>query len=293
MKKAWRKKRLLLLICTAGLGCASPAGAQVSAYGAAKQVHWASAAFFGTGWYSVAENREAFIFRLPPRQTLRTAGWDDEGQRILGIEIHYPVTLGLHRLDDLPDFLEFENYGTLSFTPGIEIEVPVTPRWHLRPYAHAGFGYENTSNEWAGVWYGGLKSRYVMEQGEEFSWNLLGELSFAGYRPQYKERGQYGQVMAGLEFSHRLGAPGASNDPWHLDWHFTYSWMFDKLNFHVTPEEVVSVRDQWELGLALGKGRKKVKIAFFELEHVGLSFRFSSNGNYQAVTLNLRSPFTL
>ena len=99
--------------------------------------------------------------------------------------------------------------------------------------------------------------------------------------------------MAGLEFSHRLDAVDASNEPWHFDWHITYSWMFDKLNFHVTPEEVVSVRDQWELGLALGKGRKKVKIAFFELEHVGLSFRFSSNGNYQAITLNLRSPFTL
>ena len=30
-----------------------------------KQVHWATAAFFGTGWYQVDENRSVFIFRIP------------------------------------------------------------------------------------------------------------------------------------------------------------------------------------------------------------------------------------
>jgi len=259
-RNGWRITAFALLVASC-LGAAGSAVAQVSPYKAAEQVHWASAAFFGTGWYSVDENRQAFIFRIPPRQQIRASGWDAQGSRITGIEILYPVALGLHRIDDIPDFLEFDNYGTITFTPGVQVEVPVSERWYLRPYAHFGFGYEQTQGEWATIWYGGLRSRYSIVESESFSLNLLNELAFAGYKPEFKSRGQYGQVMAGL--------------------------------FHVAPEEVVSIQDEWEVGLALGKGRAGVKIGFLEFEQVGFSFKFSSNGDYQAITVNLRSPFTM
>ena len=64
------------------------------------------------------------------------------------------------------------------------------------------------------------------------------------------------------------------------------------LNF-ISPEDIVeSIDDQWEIGLALGRGGKGVKIWFLTFEHVGLSYKFSSNGRYKAITFNLRSPFT-
>jgi hypothetical protein len=47
------------------------------------------------------------------------------------------------------------------------------------------------------------------------------------------------------------------------------------------------------VGLALGRGRARVKIGFLEFEQVGFSFKFSSNGDYQAITVNFRSPFTM
>lgn len=258
-----------------------------------KQVHWASAAFFGTGWYRVDDNRKAFIFRIPPRQVVRESGWGEDGKRKLGWEILYPITLGLHQLDDIPDFIEFDNYGTITFTPGVQVEIPVSERWYLRPYGHLGFGYERKSGEWAGIWYGGIKSRYLLGQGETLVWSLLNAVSYAGYQPQYKQRGQYGSAMGGLEFNHALPGLEAGGDPLWFNWHITYDYLFDNLNFHVSEDEVVSIRDQWELGLALGKGRKKVKIWFVEFEQVGLSFKWSSNGEYRAITFNLRSPFTL
>ena len=58
----------------------------------ARQVHWAMGAFFGTGWYKVDDNRSMYIFRIPPRQTLRESSIDEEGKRKLGIEIQYPLT---------------------------------------------------------------------------------------------------------------------------------------------------------------------------------------------------------
>ena len=267
--------------------------AQVEPYAPEEQVHWASAAFFGTGWYQVDDNRNAFIFRVPPRQILTESGWDETGKRKLGIEIHYPLTFGLHQLDDIEDFIEFENYATLSFTPGVQVEIPVSPRWYLRPYAHLGFGYERESGEWASVWYGGIKSRYRLGESETLTWSLLNAVSYSGYKPQYKQRGQYGSAMAGLEFSQPLRGAKIGGDQVFVNTHITYSYLFDQLNFHVTEDEVVSIRDEWEIGLAMGMGDKKVKIWFLEYEQVGLSFKFSSNGDYRAIAVNLRSPFTL
>jgi len=258
-----------------------------------KQVHWAMAAWFGTGWYQVDDNRTTYIFRIPPRQTVRTSGWHEDGKRKLGVEILYPVALGLHTLDDLPDFLEFDNYGTITFTPGVQVEIPVTDRWYLRPFGHLGVGYEKESDEWASIWYGGLKSRYLLGERERFNWSLLSAVYFGGYKPEYKNRGQYASVMGGFEFDNKLGELTWGGEQMWLNWHLTYDYFFDNINFHASEENVVSIKDQWELGLALGTGDKRMKFWFMGFEHVGLSFKMSSNGEYQAISFNLRSPFTL
>ena len=65
-------------------------------------VHWGFSAFFGTGWYQVDDARSVFVLRIPPRQTVRESSYGGVGDRQIGIEIHYPLTLGLHNIDDLP-----------------------------------------------------------------------------------------------------------------------------------------------------------------------------------------------
>ena len=257
-----------------------------------RQVHWAMGAFFGTGWYQVDNNRSVFVFRIPPRQTVRRAGFDENGQRKIGIEIQYPLSFGLHRLDDIPDFVDFDNYGTVTFTPGVQVEIPVNRKWSLRPYAHIGAGYERESNEWAGIWYGGLKSRYLLGESDRFSWSLLNAVYYAGYKPEFKQRGRYASVMGGLEFNQPLRNMELGGDPVWLNWHVTYNYLFDKLNFHIADGRVESIQDQWEIGLALGKGDKPIKIWFMNFEHIGLSYKTSSNGHFKAISLNLRSPFT-
>lgn len=258
----------------------------------ARQVHWAMGAFFGTGWYQVEKNRSVFIFRIPPRQTISRAGFDSEGQRKLGIEIQYPLSFGLHQMNDIPDFIDFENYGTVTFTPGVQVEIPVNSKWSLRPYAHLGGGYEVDSGKWAGIWYGGIKSRYLLGESEKLRWNLLNAVYYAGYKPEYEERGRYGSVMGGLEFNQPLGKLELAGDPLRLNWHVTYNYLFDKLNFHLDENRVESIQDQWEIGLALAKESKPIKIWFMSFEHIGLSYKRSSNGHYRAISFNLRSPFT-
>lgn len=257
-----------------------------------RQVHWAMGAFFGTGWYQVDENRSVFVFRIPPRQILRESGLGEDGDRKIGIELHYPLSFGLHRLDDIPDFIEFDNYGTISFTPGIEFEVPVNEKWALRPYMHLGAGYERESGEWAGIWYGGVKSRYLLGEGASRRWSVLNAINYAGYKPEYKKRGRFGSVMAGLEFSRPLNKLEFRGEPLWLNSYVTYNYLFDKLNFHVGDDRTESIRDQWEIGLALGNSSNKMKIWFMTFEHIGLSYKTSSNGVFKAISVNLRSPFT-
>jgi hypothetical protein len=258
----------------------------------ARQVHWAMGAFFGTGWYQVDNNRSVFVFRIPPRQTIRKSGFGADGKRILGIEIQYPLSFGLHRFDDIPDIIDPENFGTISFTPGVQVEIPVNDRWDLRPSAHIGGGYEKDTDKWAGIWYGGLKSRYLLGEGDRHNWSLINAVYYAGYKPEREERGRYGSLMGGLEFAHSLGGLQLGGDQAWLNWHVTYNYLYDKINFEFDEDRVESIQDQWEIGLALGIGKEPMKIWFMKFEHIGLSYKRSSNGHYRAISLNLRSPFT-
>lgn len=255
-----------------------------------KRVHWALGAFFGTGWYQVDKDRSVFVLRIPPRQTLREASLDEDGSRQIGIELVYPVALGLSKLEQVPDFVEFGNYASISFTPGVELQVPMTAEWTLRPYLHLGYGWEKESGDDALIGYGGVKSRYRLG-GDRHRWSLLGEAYFAGYGPEYDNRGHYSAVMAGIEWEQALGRLQPDGDPLYLDWHLTYEWFFDPLKFHVDRNRVETIRDQWELGLALGKGDERFQFGFMSFDHIGLGFRWSSNGKFDAIVLNFSSPF--
>lgn len=282
---------LAFLLCTVGGSALAQAGDVEVFEDPSRQVHWAMGAFFGTGWYQVDDNRNMYIFRIPVRQTLSESSIDEQGKRKLGIEILYPLTFGLHDLDEIPDFIDFDNFATVSFTPGIQLEIPVTEKWYLRPYAHVGWGTETNFSDSAWIYYGGIKSRYALGDGRG-KWSLLNGLYFAGYKPEFENRGRFASIMTGLEYRRPLGSLELGGDALWLNGHITYHHFFDRLNLHVDEERVESVNDQWEIGLALSKGSKKMKFWFFHFEHVGLSYKWSSNQTYRAISVNLRSPFT-
>ena len=66
-----------------------------------------------TGPYSCFVSPRARLFASP--DLIRT----ETGK--LGIEIHYPLSFGLHNMNEVPDFIDFDNYGTVTFTPGVQL----------------------------------------------------------------------------------------------------------------------------------------------------------------------------
>jgi len=252
-------------------------------------VHWAFSAFFGTGWYEVSDSESVFIMRAPLKQMWRESAYAD-GQREPGIEFHYPVTLGLHNLNGFDDFIDKENFGTVAFTPGVELEIPVNEKWYLRPVVHLGWGKETDGGDSAWIYYGGVKSRY-RPGSHKLDWGLLSALYYAGYNSREGASGSVSTAMMGAEFHHPLAQRIAGRDDLQLNWHLTYSWMFDAARFGVRSGRAQTVDDQWELGFALAPSGRSFTLWFMTFEQLGLSFHASSNGDYRAIAINISSPF--
>jgi len=276
---------LLISLCTCPLVTSAAETPEV------QPIHWAYASFLGTGWYDVDGNRQVFVLRVPPRWYFRDSSIDDSGQRQLGIEFHFPVTFGLHKLDDIGDFIDFNNIGTVSFNPGVEIEYPVTKRWYLRAYGHLGWGTEIDSSENALIYDAGVKSRYTFERGK-LDWAVVNTIFFAGFNTDDRKAESLGGMLASLDFAYPINLGSKSGKALRLEWDISYRWYQNKLSFQRPIPPPDKVINEWEIGLAIARRDGPIKIWFLNFQHLGLSYRFNSNGSYRAITVNFRSPFT-
>jgi hypothetical protein len=197
----------------------------------------------------------------------------------------------LHKLEDIDDFLDFDNISTVSFNPGVEIEYPVSNRWRLRFYGHLGWGAQTASDESAWIYDAGVKSRYSFQSGK-LEWAIVNEVFFAGYSETGTGSDILGGLMAGLDFSHPINIGSVTRDTLKLNWDVSYRWFENDPSFHLTATRPVSIEDEWEIALAIARQDGPIKIWFLELEHMGLSYSFNSDGSFRAITLNFRSPFT-
>jgi hypothetical protein len=86
-----------------------------------------------------AENvqaRATQLYRLPIALTLRRP---DEGR--VGVRLTFPVSLTSVRVENISDVKPFvTKLGVAAIVPGIELMVPVSDRFRLRPFFEAGIG---------------------------------------------------------------------------------------------------------------------------------------------------------
>ena len=255
-------------------------------------VHWAFSSFFGTGWYQIDNNRSVFVLRMPPRWTLRESEYREDGRQS-GLELHFPVTIGVHDIDDLPGIIEPDNFGTVSFTPGVEFEIPVTADWYLRPFVQAGYGFDLSSSEGAWIYMGGVKSRYRFDL-DRADIDILTNVYYAGYNSNNSEDDDISGILLGTEFTHRLGAAERGANRYSAKWHASYSRLSRKLNF-IDPGEDTgfnSVDDFFTIGLAFTPPEGRWNFWLYKPWQLGLALEFSPEGDYAAIKFNSRSWFT-
>ena len=257
-------------------------------------VHWAYSSYFGTGWYSIGNDQDAYVFRMTPRWERREASIDEDGNRHIGIEYRLPVTVGLETFvfDSLPDAVSPENVASLSVTPGIDINIPVTERWYLKSFAAAGWGTLLDGTESAWTYWGGIRSRYELGTGG-LTWALINSISFVGFSPADSPSQRFWPVSAGLEFDYPLTGRWIGDQRAILHWYLNYSGFPDDLDIVGANGETLSINDQWELGLAASKQNGRIRFWKLHFDRLGLGYRFSSSGELKGINLVMHSLFDL
>ena len=179
----------------------------------------------------------------------------------------------------------------MSFTPGIELEIPISQQWYLRPFAHIGWGKELESGESAWIYYTGIKSRYTFPA-RKYEWSLLNSLYYAGYTPDDGRSDHLAVAQLGVELRQPLDNLTLGGKPVDLHWNLMYSFMGNELHFNLPDGSFDPIEDQLEVGLAMSFRNDPFEWCFFKVRRIGLGYRVSSSGQFTAVTFSMRSWFT-
>jgi hypothetical protein len=253
-------------------------------------INWAYSSFFGTGWYEIEGARSVFVLRVPPRQTIRKSSISETGERKVGIEIKYPLSIGVHDVEDLGGLIENDNFGTVSFVPGVEVEIPINKQWYLRTFAHIGWGKELQLGESAWIYYAGIKSRYTLPV-KKYDLYLLNSLYFAGYTPDAGRSDHLATASVGLEFRQPLAKASLMGRPIDLHWTLLYSFLGNELHFNLPDGRFDPIEDTIELGLQMSFRDGPYKLWFFNVHRLGVGYRVSSSGQFTAITFSVSSWF--
>lgn len=253
-------------------------------------IHWAMSSFLGTGWYRIDDSLSVFVIRIPPRQTVRESWFNSKQDRGIGIEIKYNTTLGLLSFDDVPSTIDLDNVGIFSFTPGVELEIPVSSDFYLRPFGHVGWGteFEGDSESW--IWFGGVKSRYRLPQSQN-NLAIIGNAYYGGYNPTGGHSSDMFGLALGMEGSIPLGNWSYGETTIDLDWHGMYTYFSNEPVFTTPTNAALQVEQLVELGLALSPRDGKWDLWLWKPERLGLGVKWDPGSDFLALTINFTSWF--
>ena len=96
----------------------------------------------------------------------------------------------------------------------------------------------------------------------------------------------------GVELRQPLSNAKLAGRPVDLHWNLMYTFLGNELHFNLPDGSFDPIEDQVELGFAMSFRDGPYKLWFFNVHRLGLGYRFSSSGEFTAITLHMRSWFT-
>ena len=280
-------RRLLGLSLLLGVG----ANAQESVE---QPIHWAYGAYFGTGRYEIDSGEAINVLSIQPRWQVREASFDRETGRTIGFAARISLAIGGHHFDvaDIGSTLRTENVSTVSAVPGIELDIPLTARWSVKPFVYAGWGTAVGGEDSAWIYWAGLKSE-VRFPSRTIDWALVNALTVVGYASDAGARDEVVPFFTGLEIGHPVSAWTIDDEAVHLHWRVGYTKYIDELELGPVRSGLATaqIRDEWEIGVALGKERESLKLWRLRWDRIGIVYRFSREDGYTGVGLTFRSFF--
>lgn len=256
-------------------------------------IHWAYSAYFGTGRYETDNGESTYVLSGRPRKSLREPEPDETGHRKAGIELFFPIAVGVHDFDptDIGGTAQPDNVGTLSAVPGVAFELALNDRWSLKPLINVGWGGEIDGDSSAWIYWTGLKAR-ARFSAESFDWMLVNAVTYLGYSSDSGADGDLLSVLTAFEFE-RPSRYQIADHGVRLHWHVAYTDYLNEIELSPasTALGTVQIDDEWEIGAAFSTGEHRLGIRRLRWDRVGLAYRFSSDGNFEGIGLTFTSLF--
>ncbi len=260
----------------------------------AQSIHWAYAAFFGTGHYSLDGESETTVLRISAGHVIREASLDETGMRTLGIRVRVPFAIGATEFEspDLFPSFRFSSINSFSIVPGVEIDVPIAARWSLKPLVYVGMGTETGGGVDAEIYRLGLRSEWLFEP-TETSVSLYNSLLRMGYSADDGSANTVNLLEIGLDFGRSLANRKLGDAPVRIFWHAMYTHYFDELtldsgDFSLRPAGIDS---EWEIGAGFGRQGGRLTLWRVKFDRVGVVYRFNSDGQFSGVGIVFKSLF--
>lgn len=232
-------------------------------------IHYAYSFKLGTGVYRVG-SLDALVVNLPFSYTLVSASESRTGVKLL-----LPFSFGYY--DYKYSIFErslAERLATVSFVPGLELTVPMSQRWHLKPFGHAGLGKDLAGGDVAWIYAVGIKSLY------RFTWHdvqlgIGNELSYYGYNPEDGESGAFSLLSTGLLMEKETGIVLMGREL-SGGFFFIYNLYLQELKFRRLGGRSRETDQEFQFALTLAPDRP-FRIVLFDLDRLGIGFRFGDN----------------
>ena len=246
-------------------------------------INWYYAAVFGTGVYKSGD-RVVSVLQIPFSHDLQLRNEDQ-----WGVKFTVPLSFGFYdfTFDELLDGQVPHSVSTASIFPGIELDVPVTSNWMVKPYASVGYAWEISGTQEATIYGAGLKSVVTLPIGKNSQLSLGNQLTMSGYKPAGGTNQPMGVFVAGLNLEIPTGYE-LFGHPTKIGYHLIYYNYFNRLRFPTAGNVENKISEQGEIAISLAT-TTPVDFRLFDLDRIGLAFQ--AGGGVQAVRLFFSLPY--
>ena len=203
-------------------------------------ISFAYATWIGSGYYQF-EDRKLYVLRIPVALPLKSISDDD-----WGINLLLPATFAYEESDtDIVDGIK-----GAAFVPGVEVQIPISKNWILKPFGQIGIGYSESATTY--IYGGGIKSLYSFRRGR-IDFGLGNSLIFAAENASGNSRDEgFSMFQIGLDARHLLNFSTGNRDA-DIGSYIVVSRFLDTIDFFGIKGEVSQrIRELVQIGLTLG-----------------------------------------
>jgi len=253
-------------------------------------VNYVYATQLGIGGYEVG-GLDVQVFTLPLSQTF-DLGPDDtlgDGKRPWRLKVSAPINLGIYEFSatDTDGSTVSDDLQTLAVIPGVELQIPMSETWTLKPFVDAGLGRGlESDSRFAYIYTVGAKSIYEHPVGD-YTLMLGNGLIYAGNAAFGDDVEDYSVIETGLGVRHPVGFDvwGFEPDLGVYGIYYYYPKALQFLRYRQTP---LLVENQFEIAMSIGS-TEPFELGPFTNPRVGVGYIFGDG--LEVLRINFGFPF--